>query len=133
MRWPICRPGSTEWSTLAQLRALGLGAGAIKYRRQAGVCTSFIAGFSRRPSPPSPPATAMAAVLACGPDAALSHGSAAALWRIIPRWPSPTHVTTPTEHRRNGIHVHRSPNADATTHYGIPVTTSVRRWFDPCR
>ena len=72
----------------------------------------------------------MAAVLACGPDAALSHGSAAALWRILPRWPSPTHVTAPSERRHPGIHVHRSPHADATTHYGIRVTTPARTLVD---
>ena len=66
----------------------------------------------------------------CGPDAALSHGSAAALWRIVPRWPSPTHVTAPSERDRPGIHVHRSPNAEATTHYGIRVTTPTRTLVD---
>ena len=69
----------------------------------------------------------MAAVLACGPDAALSHGSAAALWRIVPRWPTPTEVTTPSKRRHPGIHVHRSPHTDATTHYGIRVTTPAAR------
>jgi very-short-patch-repair endonuclease len=34
----------------------------------------------------------MAAVLACGAGAALSHRSAAALWRILPRWHSPVEV-----------------------------------------
>jgi len=72
----------------------------------------------------------MAAVLACGPDAVLSHQSAAALWRIVPRWPSQPEVTTPTKHRRPGIHIHRSPQADATTHYGIRVTTPLRTLVD---
>jgi len=72
----------------------------------------------------------MAAVLACGPDAALSHRSAAALWRILPRWHSPTEVATPTKRAHPGIHVHRSPNADATTHYGIRVTTPARTLVD---
>ena len=80
--------------------------------------------------PPSPLTTAIAAVLACGPGAALSHGSAAALWRILTRWPSPTHVTAPGEHRRPGIRVHRSRHADATTHYGIRVTTPARTLVD---
>ncbi len=64
----------------------------------------------------------MAAVLACGPDAALSHGSAAALWRIVTRWPSPTHVTAPTERGRPGIHVHRSrtPTPPPTTGSASP-------------
>jgi hypothetical protein len=72
----------------------------------------------------------MAAVLACGPDAALSHRSAAALWRILPRWHTPTEVTTPTKRSHPGIHVHRSRHADATTHYGIPVTTPGRTLVD---
>ena len=80
--------------------------------------------------PPSPLATAMAAVLACGSDAALSHGSAAALWRIVPRWPSSTQVTAPGERRHRGIHVHRSRHIDAATHYGIPVTTPARTLVD---
>ena len=72
----------------------------------------------------------MAAVLASGTDAVLSHRSAAALWRIVPRWPSTVEVTAPTKHRLKGIHIHRSPNADATTHYGIPVTTPARTLVD---
>jgi very-short-patch-repair endonuclease len=72
----------------------------------------------------------MAAVLACGPDAALSYGSAAALWRIVPRWPTPTHVTAPRERDRPGIHVHRSHHIDTTVHHGIRVTTPARTLVD---
>jgi very-short-patch-repair endonuclease len=72
----------------------------------------------------------MAAVLACGPDAALSHQSAGTLWRILPRWPTPTHVTAPNDRDRPGIHLHRSPNAETTTHYGIRVTTPARTLVD---
>jgi very-short-patch-repair endonuclease len=72
----------------------------------------------------------MAAVLACGPNAALSHGSAAALWRIVPRWCSPTHVTATSDRRHPGIHIHRSPHAETTTHYGIRVTTPARTLLD---
>jgi hypothetical protein len=69
-------------------------------------------------------------VLACGPDAALSHRSAAALWQIVPRWPSKPEVTAPSKHRLEGIHVHRSRHIDATTHYGIRVTTPLRTLVD---
>src|SRR4051812_29624666 len=37
----------------------------------------------------------MAAVLACGPGAALSHFSAAELYRIVKRHPGPVHVSVP--------------------------------------
>jgi very-short-patch-repair endonuclease len=70
----------------------------------------------------------MAAVLSCGPDAALSHDSAAALSGILP---SPSrrqiHVSVPAAaHRRTaGVIVHRRELAarEVTTRHGIPVTT----------
>src|SRR5918995_7135742 len=52
--------------------------------------------------PPSPHARAMAAVLACGPGAVLSHRSAGALWGLT-RWPAPIEVTAPTCHRHDGL------------------------------
>ena len=117
--------------TLAQLLELGFGSGAIKYRLKVGRLHLLHRGvYAVGHRPPSPLATAMAAVLACGPDAALGHRSAAALWRIVPRWHSPTEVTTPTDRRHPGIHVHRSRHADATTHYGIRVTTPARTLVD---
>jgi very-short-patch-repair endonuclease len=72
----------------------------------------------------------MAAVLACGPNAALSHRSAAALWRILPRWQAPPEVTVTTRRGHAGIHVHRSRQIESTTHYGIRVTTPARTLVD---
>jgi predicted transcriptional regulator of viral defense system len=117
--------------TWAQLAALGIGAGAIKYRGQVGrlhLLHRRVYAVGHRP--PSPLATAIAAVLACGPDAVLSHRSAAALWRIVPRWPSTPEVTAPTKHSLKGIHVHRSASVDTTTHYGIRVTKPLRTLVD---
>src|SRR5689334_19793593 len=49
-----------------------------------------------------------AAVLACGDDAALSHDSAAAYWRLAPEPDGDVHVTVLGEGRsRKGIRVHR--------------------------
>lgn len=52
----------------------------------------------------------MAAVLACGPGAVLSHRSAAALWGLLKAVEGPVEVSVPTQngrHRRKGIRVHR--------------------------
>lgn len=74
----------------------------------------------------------LAAVLACGPQAVLSHESAAELWSLAPRSPRLTHVTVPGDAgraRRRGIVVHRSRTLvgdDATRRRGIPVTTPER-------
>ena len=78
----------------------------------------------------------MAAVLACGDGAALSHRSAAALWELLPTRPGPVHVTIPTHagrSRRAGIRLHRSPSLPdaATTHERrIAVTTPARTLAD---
>jgi very-short-patch-repair endonuclease len=55
----------------------------------------------------------MAAVLACGEGAVLSHTSAAVLWALLKPIDGPVHVTTPRTSgraRRPGIHLHRSPS-----------------------
>ncbi|HEX5990238.1 MAG TPA: DUF559 domain-containing protein [Solirubrobacterales bacterium] len=55
----------------------------------------------------------MAAVFACGPDAVLSHASAAVLWKLLYPLEGPVHVSIPTtsgRKRRRGIHLHRCPS-----------------------
>jgi hypothetical protein len=52
----------------------------------------------------------MAAVLACGEGAVLSHGSAAVLWKLLKPLDGPIHVSTSTTAglaKRSGIHLHR--------------------------
>ena len=81
--------------------------------------------------PPSPQARAMAAVLACGPGAVLSHRSAGALWGLI-RHRAPVDVTAPANRAHRGIALHRSQLAetDITRHYGIPITSPARTLAD---
>lgn len=77
----------------------------------------------------------MGATLACGPEAALSHGSAAALWGFGTEPDSWIEVSIPAAARRNhlGIRAHRraelQPRA-ATVHKGIPVTNPIRTLID---
>lgn len=77
----------------------------------------------------------MAAVLASGPDAALSHGSAAALWGFGTEQAGRIDVSVPSRRRsrRHGICAHRrTPSAlrDVTVHDGIPVTSPTRTLVD---
>lgn len=77
----------------------------------------------------------MAAVLACGPGAVLSHGSAAALWGVLPERGGTIEVAVPTASARRyaGVRVHRREglgSADVTRHMGIPVTTLVLTLID---
>jgi hypothetical protein len=74
----------------------------------------------------------MAAVLALGPDAVLSHMSAAALWGLLRPEAGPIDVSLPSNsgrRRRAGIRIHRcaSLRADQVTErHRIPVTTPAR-------
>ena len=55
----------------------------------------------------------MAAVLACGPGAVLSHVSAAVLWKLLKPIDGPVHVsvsTTSGRKKRRGIYLHRCPS-----------------------
>jgi very-short-patch-repair endonuclease len=77
----------------------------------------------------------MAAVLAYGPKAVLSHRSAAALHGIRPDNRPKTDVTLPSRsaQSRPGIDVHRSTTleaGDVTTVDGIPCTTLARTLLD---
>lgn len=75
----------------------------------------------------------MAAVLASGPDAVLSHWSAAALWMIRPNSRSVIDVTDSVKSRSwDGIRRHHKalPPDEVTVKEGIPVTTVPRTIFD---
>ena len=116
-----------------QLEALGFGCGAIDARvrsnRLNGVHRGVYAVGHRRLTQRG---HWMAAVLACGKSAALSHRSAAALWGLVGAR-GPSDVTSPCGRPgREGIRLHRGRlRADErTARDGIPVTTVARTLLD---
>jgi hypothetical protein len=119
--------------TRVHLLALGLGIEAIKYRVRTGELIPVHAGvYAVRYRRVEPVARAMAAVLACGEGALLSHDSAAALWGLR-RWPEIPEVTCPTHVRRPHIDTHRSrtlePN-DTRRQLNVPTTSAARAIAD---
>ena len=74
----------------------------------------------------------IAAVLACGEGAVLSHNSAAVLWRILPWRSRVIEISVPLRRtpRRRGIEVHRRVTFQATCHKRIPVTTPTQTLLD---
>lgn len=75
----------------------------------------------------------MAAVLACGPGALLSHASAAALWGIRAQRAGDIDVSVPRRRdpRHPGIRVHRRRAlAQPAIRHGIPVTDPARTLID---
>ena len=75
----------------------------------------------------------MAAALAGGPGAVVSHRSAAELWGLISGFTAPIHITASSgRRRRKGLQFHRPqcPDDERTQVDGIPVTTVPRTILD---
>jgi very-short-patch-repair endonuclease len=125
-----------------QLIAAGLTTSAIRRRVAAGRLYPVHRGVYAVGHPGlSKEGKWMAAVLACGDGAVLSHRSAAALFGIAPkprgRWDDLTpQVTVPGDGgraRRNDIKIHRSSTllpSQTTRRAGIPVTKPARTLAD---
>ena len=116
-----------------QLLALGLTHDDIGYRAQTGRLHRIHQGvYAVGHRHLTRHGHRMAAVLAYGPDAVLSHRSAAAHWGIG-QASYKTDVATPTSRRsRKTIRAHaaRLHPEDRTVHDGIPVTSVARTIFD---
>jgi very-short-patch-repair endonuclease len=118
-----------------QLRVAGLSDTAIRGRIGSGVLLRvhrgvYAAGHRALRSE----ARWLAAVLACGDGAALSHRSAAALWGLRASGRERVDVTAPGSRglRDPLIDLHRArlEPAEVTVHGGIPVTTVARTLGD---
>jgi very-short-patch-repair endonuclease len=118
----------------AQLLELGLGADAITYRCQTGrLYRAHLGVFTVGRPPTTPLERASAAVLACGPGAALSHRSAFTLWGLDRHWQFPLHVSSASLRRPAGIVTHKFPSQarrDITIQLGIRVTSPARTFLD---
>lgn len=122
--------------TRAQLLELGLTRTTIdnwvKHSRLHPLYRGvFLLGHPR----PIAGARNLAAVLACGRGAVLSHLSAAGLWRLLPGREGDVDVTVPGRNpgRRRGIRVHRVnglDRRDVRKLGGIPITSPARTIFD---
>lgn len=135
-RWPSWPLGSTGWSRGVSSSRLGLDAGRFVADWGPG---AFIASNKGVYAVGHRRLTGrghwMAAVLACGPGALLSHRSGAAHWDMLRDHRSVVDVTAPgrTRYGRAGIVVHRPRclhPGDRTVHDGIPVTSVARTLLD---
>ena len=120
--------------TRLQLFEIGLNKHDIGYRVKVGRLFRVFRGvYSVGRRPVTAQEWASAAVLACGAGAALSHGSAMALWGYWRHWEKPYEVTVIGDRRTKGLRVHRSTTLrrhDMTKQLGIRVTTPARTIMD---
>ena len=118
-----------------QLLELGLSRRAIEHRLARGRLYPIVSGVYAVGRPElTQHGCWMVAVLACGPGAMLSHGSAAALWGIGKEWRKiEVTVRSASPRRRAGVRVRRRPTlADrhVTEREGVPVTGLVQTLVD---
>jgi very-short-patch-repair endonuclease len=122
--------------THRQLAAVGIGGSALTRRVAAGRLVRVYPGvYAVGHVPRTREARWMAAVMACGQGAVLSHLDAAALWQIYESRGTAVHVTATSRAGRHlrGIRAHRARTldpADVTVKDGIPVTTVTRTLID---
>ena len=133
----LAQLAARQWGvvSLAQLGALGIGARAAQRRAQAGRLRRVHRGVYAVGGAVLPrEGRWLAAVLACGQAAVLSHVSAAVHWNLLQYEPARPEVTAPASRKgAPGIRLHRSHSLDAqdtTNHQGIPTTTVHRTLLD---
>ncbi|HEU4658280.1 MAG TPA: type IV toxin-antitoxin system AbiEi family antitoxin domain-containing protein [Capillimicrobium sp.] len=120
-----------------QLSELGLSDRAISRRLAAGRLIPIHHGvYAVGHAALSQHGRWLAAVLACGPTAVLSHGSAAALWELTSYQPSKIHVIVQTYAgltAPRGVRLHRYRSLvpqDVARRRAIPVTSVARTLLD---
>jgi predicted transcriptional regulator of viral defense system len=121
--------------TLRQLEAIGIRGTSVKRRVASGRLVRVYPGvYAVGHVQQTREGCWIAAVMACGRGAVLSHLDAAALWGIYENRRRTIHVTTTRSARTlPGIKVHRARKldpADVTVKDGIPVTTVARTLID---
>jgi hypothetical protein len=148
VRHPVCVGGAPDERIAAvagrqrgkisrgQLRALGVGTGPIHRRAVGGLLHREHRGvYAVGHTAPAPLAAETAALLACGEHAALSHHSAALLWKLIPHGVGSIHVTICGRHgaQPEGVRVHRTnrlTRGEVRIEQGLPVTSPARTVID---
>ena len=119
--------------TREQLRALGLGPDAVKHRVAKGKLHPVARGVYAVGRPElTRYGLWMAAVLSCGPEAVLSHQSAAELCEIRTPRPGPIQLSVPKHVNRNrpGLTLFRSAVLPRTHCHGIPTTPPAQTLID---
>jgi very-short-patch-repair endonuclease len=120
-----------------QLHQAGLSDAAVMRRVRSGRLHKLHRGvYAVGHIAPSNQRRWMAAALALGDGAVLSHRSAAALWELLPSTDGPVDISLPSRNgrrRRKGIRIHRPerlPRKETTRRHGIPVTSPARTLAD---
>lgn len=133
--WAATRKAARQQQSLVtrqQLTGIGWTAGGLRRASESGQLEQLTRQVFRiGGASPSPTQRALIATFTIGPDAAISHGSAAALWDVPGFRFEPIDVTTTRDQRcgvGTGIQLHR-PRFDVGPHIveldGVPLLTPI--------
>jgi very-short-patch-repair endonuclease len=128
----VARVAAPQWTIvdLDELHRCGLSDGAITWRVQSGRLFPFHRGvYSVVPNPPLE-GCFLAAVKACGPDAALSRFSAAVLCGWLEWDGRDPQVTAPKPRFHPAIRTYRAKRIERIFVKGIPVTSPAQTLRD---
>lgn len=119
--------------SLAQLLAAGVSRRQVERGVERGELSRVHRGVFRIGPVRLPYSQEVAAVLACGPGAVLSHRSAAAVYALLAADGGAVHVTVP-KRRRGGMDIvvhegHLKPHEIRERH-GVPITAPIRTLID---
>jgi hypothetical protein len=132
----VAKLAAGQWGvvTMAQLRECGLSRREVEVRVGQGHLHPLYRGvYAVGHHNVAQEGRFLAAVLACGPNAVLSHYSAAALHELV-KWDGrPFDVSAPTKRERPRIKAHRPTEIERTVVKGIPVTPKLRTVIDLAR
>lgn len=133
----LARLAAAQRGVFSRAQALSIGAtdGMLQRRLATGRWERLFPGVYRLAGcAPSWRQSLIAACLAWGPGAVVSHRAAAALWRLAGFEPGPVELIVPRgRHRKLVGTVHRPlslPRVDVTMLDAIPVTTPARTLLD---
>lgn len=143
MRWEVRHHGALaglaaiQYGVVsqAQLMELGYSEGAVARAVAAGRLHRMHRGVYAVGHPAlSRHGRCLAATLACGEGALISHRSAAWLWGLLPDFPAHPEVTVPARgHNKPAVQIHHSTileEEDQSIFEGVPVTAVARTLLD---
>lgn len=123
-----------QWGVIGadQLRDVGVGPSMVKRWRARGLLHERHPGvylFGHESVPIE--GALVAALLHAGPDAVLSHATAAWWWRLIPHPPETIEVSSANDVKStDGVIVHHPRRISGTRHRRLPVTTVAQTLLD---
>jgi hypothetical protein len=132
----VAKRAAAQWGVVHydELLACGLSPDAIRTRVSRGILHPlYRAVFAWGHHNIATEGRFLAAVMACGIHAVLSHFSAAVLHALVTWDGRPFEITAPSKHRHPRIKAHRSQNIERVIVKGIPVTPKLRTVIDLAR